>query len=257
MKSRSALVLVALIEALVCCEGGGPPGKPTLTPCPLGQNCQPKGHCPVVCPRGPKGYPGRKGETGDPGNPGTAVYGGRKGDAGNKGIPGVKGDNGAPGIEGRRGIKGDPGPQGPPGRNGASSTNGRKPFINLDGKQHLNQFLRPNTDLDIWSDTSNNGHVFNMTYSKGKITVQVRGLYFMFAQLYYNPPTTSARYYIKVNGNTVAVAHGTVGGARPQTIYTSALRYLNVGDKLSVQIAYWTTNVWVGPRHSFFGAFMI
>ena len=96
-----------------------------------------------------------------------------------------------------------------------------------------------------------------MTYAKGKITVRVSGMYFIYAQLSYDSPTDFARHLIYVNRQIVALGHGVVSKAGPQTIYTSALRYLNVGDTISVKLPYGPTTVWVGPSETFFGAFMV
>ena len=95
-----------------------------------------------------------------------------------------------------------------------------------------------------------------MSYGAGKITVKESGLYFIYAQLYYNPPTTVDRHLIYVNGNVVALGHSDKRSSEAQTLYTSALKFLNVGDNIWVQVSQKST-VWMGASHSFFGAFLV
>ena len=111
--------------------------------------------------------------------------------------------------------------------------------------------------LDIWSYTSGNGHVFNMTYAKGKITVKKSGMYFIYAQVYYTLPTQSARHFIYVNGIAVALGHSELGGTRDGSIYISALKYLREDDEIWVIVVPSSIKVWTGSSHSYFGAFMI
>ena len=108
----------------------------------------------------------------------------------------------------------------------------------------------------VWSPFLQGG----MKYNNGNIIVPQRGLYYVYAQLYYYHSSSSYRYagfFIKVNGNIRAGAHRyTQDSGDYHTHYTGRIISLKKGDHLSLYFAsscyyYFTLS------KSFFGAFKL
>ena len=108
----------------------------------------------------------------------------------------------------------------------------------------------------VWSPFLQGG----MKYRKGYITVPQRGLYYVYAQLYYHHSSSSylsAGFSIHVNGNSrIAAYRYTQDIGDFHTHYTGRIISLNKGDRLSLYVTNSCYYYFTSSR-SFFGAFKL
>jgi hypothetical protein len=98
-----------------------------------------------------------------------------------------------------------------------------------------------------------------MTYSNGYITVPMDGVYYVYAQMFFDPRSgqTACGFYIYVNDSYYIqhVRTPTITG-RDDVLYGGALKTLNKGDRLSV-VSMHTCLFQMYPDRSHFGAFLL
>lgn len=109
-----------------------------------------------------------------------------------------------------------------------------------------------------WSARAPNSHIDGgMTYSDGKLTVPIAGRYYIYAQFYYHE---SGRIFSRVNDKFITMLQPAVGsGSRHGALYSGGVFKLNAGDVITVLAtnAHGTVRGYMGPFHSYFGAFLI
>lgn len=88
-----------------------------------------------------------------------------------------------------------------------------------------------------------------MTWSGGRVTVPVSGLYRMSLQVYHYQ-TGSVRTTINVNGTETTLAHSANANTADETRYQSTIRYLSANDYVDFRT---TSNVqiYTGSRHTY------
>ncbi|CAG0892007.1 unnamed protein product [Darwinula stevensoni] len=92
---------------------------------------------------------------------------------------------------------------------------------------------------------------------EGIVTIQVPGLYLVYAQIHYSDSHDANGYRIYANDDVVAqcvtMAHGRHQGVRSNTCHTSALSRLDVGDRVFVSDIEPFRYAIMSPGQSFFG----
>jgi hypothetical protein len=250
-------------------------------------------------PQGPKGSLGEMGRRGSVGRKGQKGSIGPRGVEGSDGEPGVAGHTGPVGPRGSRGEKGSKGMAGltgPRGRQGVPGSpideetlkNYFNPVKTLqaevtlikDTLQSLISEENPAAHLHARdsSDTLDAGTRFTlwftssglwyspilrggMTYNDGYITVPKDGLYYIYAQLHYNPQSgqTVCSFYIEMKGIDIisaAAQNKSPDGNQWDSRHIGILRILSKGDRLSVVIRF-TCRYELWASNCQFGAFLV
>ena len=100
-----------------------------------------------------------------------------------------------------------------------------------------------------------------MTYSGGYITVPKDGLYYIYAQLHYDPRSGQTWCGLRLYLNNQAVEYAYAENQSPNgnqqgSSYTGLMKIVNKGDKLSLKF-YDTCYYYFAASNSQFGAFRV
>jgi hypothetical protein len=237
--------------------------------------------------RGPKGSIGEKGQKGSSGPRGVEGADGEPGVAGHTGPFGPRGPKGEKGSKGIAGLTGPRGPQGVPGDPIDDETL-QKYFNPVKSLQAEVALIKKSLDEEDpafhlhgshTTGTYNNGYVVTqwhthssgqwyspilrggMTYSSGYITIPKDGLYYIYAQLHYNPQSgqTWCGFRIDLSNTHIDYAYAqnqSPNGNQRGSRYTGLLKILSKGDRLSVEITH-TCFFYHYYYYSQFGAFRV
>jgi hypothetical protein len=261
----------------------------------------PKGDSGNFGPTGPPGSQGPKGSLGERGPKGSIGVKGQKGGIGPRGVEGADGDPGVAGHTGPvgpRGSKGEKGLKGVAGLTGPRGSQGvpgdpideetlEKYFNPVKSLQAEVSLIRKSLDEEnpafhLHGDGSrgayNYGYVVTqwytnsgqwhspilrggMSYSGGYITIPKDGLYYIYAQLHYQPRSGHRYCGLRINLKNRNINEANFekqlpSGDKQGSRYTGLLKILSKGDRLSVGI--------IGPCYfhffnhfSQFGAFRV
>ena len=96
------------------------------------------------------------------------------------------------------------------------------------------------------------------TLENGKLKVQGCGLYYIYAQVFFeiysSGPTLHNRVALTVNGNAFSLMQtGLRGTADYGSVFTGGIAHLHDGDYIGLKTAY-PSSLWVSKAHTFFGA---
>lgn len=219
---------------------------------------------------GPKGLAGEKGRKGSMGPRGLEGADGEPGVPGHTGPFGPRGPKGEKGSQGMPGMAGLRGPQGIPGNPIDDET--LEKYFNpvkalqaevaqlkakiqfLDVSETPSAHLHGNGDsatyvggslVSQWYTAS--GHWFSpilrggITYSGGFLIIPKDGLYYIYAQLHYDPRTGQKECGFRINLNNQSVDYAFAENPSPNgnqwgSSYTGLLKMLVTGDRLSVKL---------------------
>ena len=116
------------------------------------------------------------------------------------------------------------------------------------------------TVITIWSPSSGEGHITGgMTFKNGKLTIPVTGRYYVYAQIYFVRSKYQARFHVKSSNGAKTLLLGDATAPPNQvegTVHSAGVFRLCKGDEIYVDLWYDHT-IWMGPYHTFFGAYMI
>ncbi|XP_078357208.1 uncharacterized protein LOC144642085 [Oculina patagonica] len=119
----------------------------------------------------------------------------------------------------------------------------------------------PQTNLEI-PQFRVDGNLKGFTHEKGRLIVPKSGYYYIYAQVFFETypdgPTFHNRVALAINGVGVNLMQTGLGEGRADygSISTSAIKYLEKGDYISLMTVY-PSALWVSNRHTFFGAYRI
>ena len=99
------------------------------------------------------------------------------------------------------------------------------------------------------------------TYDNGRLIVKRDGMYYIYAQVFYehyltNAPTYHSRVALTVNGTAFGLMEKGGDGLRAiyGSMYTGGMVQLHKGDYISLVTDYEST-LWMSVAHTFFGAY--
>ena len=98
-----------------------------------------------------------------------------------------------------------------------------------------------------------------MKYQDGKLTVPAPGQYNIYAQLYFH---NNGRVFIRVNYKVVTMLQPPVNDTDFHgTVYAGGVFNLNANDFITLTAHFYPDEqgpkIYMAPRHSYFGAFLI
>jgi len=110
---------------------------------------------------------------------------------------------------------------------------------------------------DFSLDAPNSHLAGAMTYEDGKLTVPIPGRYYIYAQFYYHD---TGRIFIRVNNNFLTMLQPPYGGTKHHgALYAGGVFKLQAGDVITVMATnnHGSVRGYMGPYHSYFGAYLI
>ena len=112
--------------------------------------------------------------------------------------------------------------------------------------------------ITYWTTNSPSLLLGGVTYSSGVLTVPSDGIYYIYAQIYFDTARTGAKYVtIRVNGSTASHIYVEVHSTSYQdrNKYSGIVRQLRKGDGVDVYGRGYL--YYMSPYHSYFGLWKI
>ena len=115
--------------------------------------------------------------------------------------------------------------------------------------------------LTSWNENDPNSHfVGGFEFGEGRLHVPVDGLYYVYAQLYFNstPNDSYNRVAVYAGNKLILMIHKDLRPGVEETGFTGGVFRLNAGDAIYVKVVGLNpTKMWLGPNASYFGAYKI
>ena len=115
--------------------------------------------------------------------------------------------------------------------------------------------------ITAWNPQDRNSHLLHGFESAGgKLRVPTSGRYFVYAQLYFNArpaDMTPNRVIVKATSRNLFLIHTDLGKSEETTAYGGGVFKFERNEEIYLQVIGYDTKMWIGPAHSFFGAYLI
>ena len=115
--------------------------------------------------------------------------------------------------------------------------------------------------LTSWNGNDPKSHlVGGFEFSQGRLYVPVDGPYYVYAQLYFNstPQNSYNRVAVYAGNQLILMIQKFLPSGAEETGSTGGVFQLKAGDEIYVKvIGGKPTKMWLGPNHSYFGAYKI
>ena len=115
--------------------------------------------------------------------------------------------------------------------------------------------------LTAWDPNHSNSHVKDgFVFDHGRLRVPVDGRYYVYSQLYFNstPQDSYNRVGVYAGNRLLLMIHKDMRPSVEQTGFSGGVFSLKEGDLIYVKvIGRNPTKMWLGPHHSYFGAYVI
>ncbi|XP_078350698.1 lymphotoxin-alpha-like [Oculina patagonica] len=114
--------------------------------------------------------------------------------------------------------------------------------------------------ITAWNRGHPKSHVMDgFEYAQGRLQVPASGRYYVYAQIYFNkrPQNNYNRVAVYANNRLLLMIHKDMSPGQENTGFTGGVFELNAGEKIYVKVLGYNTKMWLGPNHSFFGAYLI
>ena len=115
--------------------------------------------------------------------------------------------------------------------------------------------------LTSWNENHPNSHlVGGFEFIQGRLHVPVDGLYYVYAQLYFNstPNDSYNRVAVYADNQLILMIQKYLPLGPEETGFAGGVFQLKKGDVIYVKvIGDKPTKMWLGPSHSYFGAYKI
>lgn len=111
--------------------------------------------------------------------------------------------------------------------------------------------------ITAWNRNAIESHVLGgFKYYEGRLCVPENGRYYVYAQVYFNgrQQDNTNRVIVYANNRTLLLIQKT---RKESTGFSGGVFQLKEGEKIYVKVVIAGTKLWVGPFHSYFGAYLI
>ena len=115
--------------------------------------------------------------------------------------------------------------------------------------------------LTSWNENDPKSHlVGGFEFGEGRLYVPEGGLFYIYAQLYFNSTLNDSynRVAVYAGSQLILMIQNDLRPGREETGFTAGVFQLKAGDAIYVKvIGANPTKMWLGPNHSYFGAYKI
>ena len=115
--------------------------------------------------------------------------------------------------------------------------------------------------LTAWNANYFKSHVMNgFKFSQGRLRVPIDGRYYVYAQLYFNstPNKSNNRVAVYAGNKLALMMQKDLPPGAEETGFAGGVFQLKQGDMIYVKvIGDQPIKMWLGPSHSYFGAYKI
>lgn len=96
-------------------------------------------------------------------------------------------------------------------------------------------------------------------YANGRLHVPADGRYYVYMQMYFNQRNhnNNNRVALFANNRILLMIHKDMSPLQENTGFAGGVFELKRGEKIFVKVIGFSTKMWLGPSHSFFGAYLI
>lgn len=96
-------------------------------------------------------------------------------------------------------------------------------------------------------------------YADGILHVPRPGRYYVYVQLYFNqrPHPNNNRIVVASASRALLMIHEDMSAGQENTGFSGGVFRLNAGEGIFVKVIGYNTKLWLGPNHSYFGAYQI
>ena len=96
-------------------------------------------------------------------------------------------------------------------------------------------------------------------YANGRLQVPDDGRYYVYMQMYFNkrPHNNNNRVALFANNRILLMIHKDMSPGQENTGFAGGVFQLQRGEKIYVKVIGYDTKMWLGPNHSYFGAYLI
>ena len=115
--------------------------------------------------------------------------------------------------------------------------------------------------MAVLTDFKKDGPFKGFIIENGQLKVTRNGVYYIYAQVFFEHSPSSAKYHnrvaLTVNGNAFSLMQtGLENNADYGSLYTGGITKLKKGDLIGLKTVY-ESRIWVSRAHTFFGAYRV
>ena len=113
--------------------------------------------------------------------------------------------------------------------------------------------------ITAWDSDNLNSHAEEgFKYANGRLTVPFDGGYYVYAQIHFasRPANNKNRVMIYAGNRVLLMIHKDMAANQENTVFTAGVFQLKAGDKIYVKVVLFYTTIFMGPNHSYFGAYL-
>ena len=114
--------------------------------------------------------------------------------------------------------------------------------------------------ITAWNTDDPKSHVLNgFEYDDGRVHVPEDGRYYVYMQMYFNsrPDNNNNRVALFADNRILLMIHKDMSPGQENTGFAGGVFHLKRGEKIYVKVLGFNTKMWLGPNHSYFGAYLI
>lgn len=114
--------------------------------------------------------------------------------------------------------------------------------------------------ITTWNTDDPKSHALDgFEYTNGRLQVPEDGRYYVYMQMYFNKRShnNNNRVALFANNRILLMIHKDMSPGQENTGFAGGVFQLKKGEKIYVKVIGFNTKMWLGPNHSYFGAYLI
>jgi len=134
------------------------------------------------------------------------------------------------------------------------------PSAHLEGGVPTATDYAVNQVITTWDGSNPNSHVLDgFEYANGRLHVPADGRYYVYMQMYFNTRNhnNNNRVALFADNRILLMIHRDMSPGQENTGFAGGVFKLKRGEKIFVKVIGFSTKMWLGPNHSYFGAYLI
>lgn len=114
--------------------------------------------------------------------------------------------------------------------------------------------------ITTWNPYHPNSFVTDgFVYEQGRLHVPLDGRYYVYLQIFFNwrPRNSKNRVAVYAGNRKILMIHKDMRPRTEESAFASGVFRLKRGEMIYVKVIDYSTKMWMGPNHCYFGAYLV